>query len=43
MRNPYARLAVFTVAAAGVINVTNKVKRFIKNKMADMADLFKKS
>ena len=31
-RNPYTTLAVFTVAMAGVINITNKMKKFFKEK-----------
>ena len=31
-KNPYATLAIFTVAVAGVINITNKMKKFFKEK-----------
>ena len=31
-RNPYLTLGVFTVAAAGIINITNKMKKFFVEK-----------
>ena len=31
-RHPYLTLGVFTVAMAGVINITNKMKKFFKEK-----------
>ena len=31
-RNPYLTLGVFTVAVAGVINITNKMKKFFVEK-----------
>lgn len=31
-RHPYAALAVFTVAAAGVINAVGKMKKFVTEK-----------
>ena len=37
-RHPYAALAVFTVAAAGVINAVGKMKKFVTEK----ADAMKK-
>ena len=40
-KHPYAPLAVFTIAAASVINVTRKMKRFVKNKAEAVGDLFK--
>ena len=40
-RHPYATLAVFTLAAASMINITNKAKRFVKNKTAEVTDMFK--
>jgi len=41
-RHPYALLAVFTVAAAGVINATNKMKAFVSEKAEMVAHMFKK-
>lgn len=35
-RNPYTTLAIFTVAMAGVINITNKMKKFFKEKCDQM-------
>ena len=35
-RNPYTTLAIFTVAMAGVINITNKMKKFFKKKCDQM-------
>jgi len=40
-KHPYATLAVFTLAAASMINVTNKAKKFVKNKTEMVADMFK--
>ncbi len=40
-RHPYATLAIFTLAAAGMINVTNKVKRYVKSKTEQVGELFK--
>ena len=31
-RNPYTTLAIFTVAVAGIINITNKMKKFFVEK-----------
>ena len=41
-RHPYATLAVFSLAAASIINATNKVKKFVKSKTAMVTDMFKK-
>lgn len=40
-KHPYATLAVFTIAAASVINATRKVKKFVKSKAEAVSDLFK--
>ena len=31
-KHPYLTLGIFTVAMAGVINITNKMKKFFKEK-----------
>lgn len=31
-RHPYASLAIFTIAAAGIINITNRAKKFVREK-----------
>ena len=41
-RHPYAALAVFTVAAAGAINLTRRVKRFVKCKVEALTDMVKR-
>ena len=41
--HPYRGLAIFTLAAAGMISVTNGVKRFVKDKMNRMTSFFKKA
>ena len=41
-RHPYAALAVFTVAAAGVINLTRRAKRFVKCKIEAVTDMMKR-
>lgn len=40
-RHPYATLAVFTLAAASMINITNKAKRFVKTKSEQVVDMFR--
>ena len=40
-KHPYATLAVFTIAAASMINVTRKVKKFVKSKAEAVTDMFK--
>ena len=37
-RHPYATLAVFTLAGASMINVVNRMKRFVKEKTAMMGE-----
>ena len=41
-RHPYATLAVFTVAAAGVINLTRRMKKFVKTKVEAVTDMMKR-
>lgn len=41
-RHPYATLAVFTVAAAGVINLTRRAKKFVKSKIEAVSDMMKR-
>ena len=41
MRYPYARLALFGLAATGAASIFNKSKRFIKNKMNSVSDMMK--
>ena len=41
-RHPYIGLAMFTLAAASVINVTNKAKKFVKGKVECVTGMFKK-
>ena len=38
-RNPYTTLAIFTAAMVGVINVTNKMKRFFREKCDKMREV----
>ena len=40
--NPYRGLAMFTLAAAGMISVSNNVKKFVKDKMDKVSSFFKK-
>ena len=40
-KHPYATLAVFTIAAASMINVANKAKNFVKNKTEMLTDMIK--
>ena len=40
-KHPYATLAVFTLAAASMINVTNRAKKFVKNKTDMVMDMFR--
>ena len=40
--HPYRGLAMFTLAAAGMISVTNKVKRFVKDKVDRVSSFFNK-
>ncbi len=42
-KHPYRGLAVFTLAAAGVIGITEKCKRFIKEKCSMMSSMIKPS
>jgi len=42
-RHPYRGLAIFTLAAAGMISVTNRMKRFVKEKVSSMTAFIKKS
>lgn len=42
MRHPYATLAVFSLAAAGAISLTQKGKKLIKEKSESVKDMFKK-
>ena len=41
--HPYRGLAIFTLAAAGMISVTNKMKRFMKSKITAMTSFLKKT
>ena len=41
-RHPYRGLAMFTLAAAGMISVTNSIKSFVKDKMETVSSFFKK-
>ena len=41
-RHPYRGLAMFTLAAAGMISVTNNVKKFVKDKVDRVSSFFKK-
>ena len=41
-RHPYVGLAMFTLAAASVINITNKAKKFVKGKVNAVTGMFKK-
>jgi hypothetical protein len=38
-RNPYLTLGVFTFAMAGIINITNKMKKFFREKCDKMRDI----
>ena len=40
-RHPYFGLAMFTLAAASVINMTNKAKKFVKSKVELVSGMFK--
>ena len=37
-KHPYATLAIFTLAGASMINVVNKMKRFVKEKGAAITE-----
>jgi hypothetical protein len=41
--HPYRGLAIFTLAAAGMISVTHKMKRFMKEKISSMTAFLKKT
>ena len=41
-RHPYAALAIFTVAAAGIINTVNKVKNFVTDKTEAIKKMMKR-
>ena len=41
MRHPYAFMAIFGLATAGVVSITNKTKKFFKEKMKCMSDAVK--
>ena len=38
-KHPYLTLGIFTVAMAGVINITNKMKKFFREKFQMMRDI----
>ncbi len=42
-RHPYRTLAIFTLAAAGMISATNKMKKFVKEKVSSMTSFIKKT
>ena len=41
--HPYRGLAVFTLAAAGMISVTNGIKKFVKDKVSMLTSFMKKN
>ena len=41
MRHPYASLAIFSLATAGVVSITKKTKKFFKEKMKCVSDAVK--
>ena len=41
--HPYRGLAIFTLAAAGMISVTHKMKSFMKEKLSSMTAFLKKT
>ena len=41
MRHPYASLAIFSLATAGVVSITKKTKKFFKEKVKCMSDAVK--
>lgn len=41
MRNPYATIALLSLAATGIVTITNKTKKFIKEKMTDVMGMVK--
>ncbi len=41
--HPYRGLAIFTLAAAGMISVTSKMKKFMKEKVSTMTAFLKKT
>ena len=41
MRHPYLSLAVFGLATAGVMSITKKTKKFLKEKMKCVSDAVK--
>lgn len=40
--HPYRGLAMFTLAAAGMISVTNNLKKYVKEKTEKVKTFFKK-
>lgn len=40
-KHPYRGLAIFTLAAAGVIGIAEKCKKFIKEKMCTVKSMMK--
>ena len=40
-KHPYRGLAIFTLAAAGVIGIAEKCKKFVNDKMCTMKSMFK--
>ena len=42
-RHPYRGLAVFTLAAAGMISVTNGIKKYVKEKVGMLTSFMKKN
>ncbi len=41
-KHPYIGLAVFSLAAAGMINLTNKAKKFMKTRVACIKNMVEK-
>ncbi len=41
-KHPYVKLTVVSLAAAGVINLAGKMKRFLKQKVCCMKDIMGK-
>ena len=41
-KHPYVSLAIFSFAAAGMISLTNKAKRFMKDRICCMKKMFEK-
>lgn len=40
-KHPYRGLAIFTLAATGVISIAEKCKKFVKEKMCTVKSMFK--